>query len=307
MKVSLISTVKNEAHNADYFMRSVYNQTRKPDEIIIIDAGSSDETMNILRKWYVMLPQLKIITSPDCTRSAGRNMAISIAVGEVIAATDFGCTLKENWLEEIVSPIMSNNYDVTAGYYCSSSKNIIQYANSFFTHPALFEIDPNSFLPSTRSMAFKKKCWEHVGGFDEKLVYAEDTKFSLKLREQKFSIFFNDKAIVVWNSEPSVFKMMRKLFLYSYWDGRGGLVETGYYKKIIKIMTVFLLFIASVLFYYVFYLFAAGVGLYQLKTYLKSIKKGLNIFSSLLVLLLKPLYDITQAVGFVLGKLIGKV
>ena len=49
MKVSLISTVKDAADHIDAFLTSVAGQTRPPDEVIVVDGGSTDGTLELLR------------------------------------------------------------------------------------------------------------------------------------------------------------------------------------------------------------------------------------------------------------------
>ena len=49
MKSSFITTVFNEENNIEAFIDSVLNQTKSPDEIIIVDGGSTDKTLEILK------------------------------------------------------------------------------------------------------------------------------------------------------------------------------------------------------------------------------------------------------------------
>ena len=49
MKISLISTVKDASAHVEAFARSVSAQTRAPDEVIVVDGGSTDATPDLLR------------------------------------------------------------------------------------------------------------------------------------------------------------------------------------------------------------------------------------------------------------------
>jgi hypothetical protein len=62
----------------------------------------------------------------------------------------------------------------------------------------LDRIDPESFLPASRSMAFKKSIWEKAGGFDEKFSHNEDYVFAKRLKKINVNIVFEKKAIAYW-------------------------------------------------------------------------------------------------------------
>lgn len=301
MKISLISTVKNEVDNVDKLLGSLACQSRLPDEIIIVDAGSDDGTAEKLHVWQAKFNNMKIIVNDKCNRSEGRNCAISNSTGNIIAAMDFGCLLSADWLKEITEPVINNYADVTAGYYMNAEHTLICDANSYFTHPALFEISEQAFLPSTRSIAFKKECWIKVGGFDENFIIGEDTDFGIKLRKAGYKIHFNDKARVEWNAEASIAKMMKKLFNYSKWDGIGGFSIKFYQKKIVILIISAIcavLMFTNIIFIPLFLIITVY---YTVKTFIRAGKKKINTISDIIVVMIKPLYDFIQSAGFVSG------
>lgn len=305
MKVSLILTVKNENDSVDAFFNSLINQSIKPDEIIIVDAGSNDGTYEKLLNYTNIFSNLSIISEPGCNRSQGRNIAIKKAKYDIIAATDFGCLLHKEWLKEIIKPIIDGVSDVTAGFYLNTDKRIIALSNSFFTHPDLFEIDEKTFLPSTRSIAFKKQCWEKVGGFDEKFILGEDTKFDFELKKMKYNFVFNKNAIVYWNAENSILKMMKKLFNYSKWDGAGKFNSFYYIKKSFILLFSILFFIMIFIDIRFIFIFILLFLFFLSKTIIRMKKKRMKISSAFIVLFLKPLYDLIQSIGYFSGRVTG--
>jgi len=305
MKVSLILTVKNENDSVDAFFNSLINQSIKPDEIIIVDAGSNDGTYEKLLNYTNIFSNLSIISEPGCNRSQGRNIAIKKAKYDIIAATDFGCLLHKEWLKEIIKPIIDGVSDVTAGFYLNTDKRIIALSNSFFTHPDLYEIDEKTFLPSTRSIAFKKQCWEKVGGFDEKFILGEDTKFDFELKKMKYNFVFNKNAIVYWNAENSILKMMKKLFNYSKWDGAGKFNSFYYIKKSFILLFSILFFIMIFIDIRFIFIFILLFLFFLSKTIIRMKKKRMKISSAFIVLFLKPLYDLIQTIGYFSGRITG--
>ena len=105
MRVSLITTVLNEEKTIDVFLDSVAAQTKKPDEVIVVDGGSVDWTIDKLQRRGVSDINLKIMSEPGANRSQGRNAGVKIATGEIVAITDAGCVLDKDWLSEMAKGI----------------------------------------------------------------------------------------------------------------------------------------------------------------------------------------------------------
>ena len=60
-----------------------------PDEVVIVDGGSKDQTRAILREYESRLP-LRVFVEPGCNISAGRNRAIARTKGDIVVVTDAG-------------------------------------------------------------------------------------------------------------------------------------------------------------------------------------------------------------------------
>jgi cellulose synthase/poly-beta-1,6-N-acetylglucosamine synthase-like glycosyltransferase len=77
----------------------------------------------------------------------------------------------------------------------------------------------DSFLPSSRSVAFKKCCWEKVSGYPEWLYTAEDTLFDLKLKKSDCNFYFAKDAVVYWRVRDSFKAFLKQKFLYAKGNG----------------------------------------------------------------------------------------
>ncbi|MBX6755033.1 MAG: glycosyltransferase family 2 protein, partial [Thermorudis peleae] len=102
-RVSLVLTVKNEAATLPALLASIADQTVPPDEVVIVDGGSTDDTLAILERWRDRLP-LVIDVFPGASISQGRNRALALARGDIVAVTDGGVVLAPDWLERLVAP-----------------------------------------------------------------------------------------------------------------------------------------------------------------------------------------------------------
>ena len=228
MKVSLAITVLNESDHIRRLFDSVVKQTRQPDEVVVCDGGSKDNTLDLIREYSNRLP-LKIVTKEGANISQGRNEAIRNASHEIVAVTDAGVWLEGNWLEELMKgfSVEMSRRDVSAtlvaGFFQSDPQNIFEIALGATTLPDVEEINPQKFLPSSRSVAFFKKAWEVVGGYPEWLDFSEDVIFDLKMREKFGDYAFAPKAIAHFRPRPTLFSFMKQYFNYAKGDGKANL------------------------------------------------------------------------------------
>ncbi|MCA9930947.1 MAG: glycosyltransferase [Anaerolineales bacterium] len=222
MNVSVIATVKNEEKNIHLLLDSLIEQTRLPDEVVICDGGSTDNTIEVLLSYQAWLP-IKVLVVPDSNISQGRNQAISAAVGPVIAATDAGVVLAPYWLEELVRPIEQGETAVSAGWFEADPYTDFEVVMGSTVLPSRRDIDPETFLPSSRSVAFLKSAWEAVGGYPEWLDFGEDLVFDFALREQYGNFPFVDTAVAYFRPRGSIRSFFRQYYAYARGDGKANL------------------------------------------------------------------------------------
>jgi glycosyltransferase involved in cell wall biosynthesis len=229
MKFSLITTLYNESDNILKFLDSYKNQTRYADEFIIVDGGSSDGTIKLITNYANENSNLniKLIVDKTCSKkyisgpvAKGRNVAIQNTKYDYIVVTDAGCILDQYWYEEIIKPFEDNCVDVVSGWYEANITNEFQQQFSDIMMPKLETIDRKKFLPSSRSLAFKKSCWKKVGGYPTLTLTAEDTKFDLDLKKIGCKFQFTSKAVVYWDVPFDMKEARAKLFNYGYGDGQ---------------------------------------------------------------------------------------
>ncbi|MFQ5434440.1 MAG: glycosyltransferase [Anaerolineae bacterium] len=222
MSVSVIVTVKNEGEAIRPLLDSLLDQVRQPDEIVICDGGSTDNTIEIIESYQQWLP-IKIVMAADANISQGRNRAIEAAAGPIIAVTDAGVALSPYWLADLVQPIEQGETAVTSGWFEPDPYTDFEVVMGSTVLPTRQDINPDEFLPSSRSIAFLKSAWAEVGGYPEWLDYSEDLVFDLALR-QKFGPFvWTDTAVVYYRPRSSLRAFFRQYYAYANGDGKANL------------------------------------------------------------------------------------
>jgi glycosyltransferase involved in cell wall biosynthesis len=222
MRVSVIVTVLNEGEAIRPLLDSLIQQSRLADEIVVCDGGSTDHTLEILNEYKDWLP-LHVIVVPGANISQGRNRAIAAATGEIIAATDAGVVLCPYWLEDLVRPIESGETAVASGWFEPDPFTDFEVVLGATVLPDRSDVDPATFLPSSRSVAFLKSAWAAVGGYPEWLDYSEDLVFDMRLREQFGPFVFVDTAVAYFRPRRNLRAFFRQYFYYARGDGKANL------------------------------------------------------------------------------------
>lgn len=223
--ISLVVTVLNEAVSIDQLLASIAVQTRPPDEIVIVDGGSTDDTLASANRWRARLP-LRIECAPGANISAGRNIGIAVARGAIVAVTDAGVRLPPDWLAQLAAPFASDMNDapaIVAGFFAPDPQTPFERAMGATVLPTPTDIDPTTFLPSSRSIAFRKAAWQRAGGYPEWLDYCEDLIFDLRLRENGERLVFAPGAAAQFRPRGTLHAFWHQYFRYARGDGKAGL------------------------------------------------------------------------------------
>ncbi len=218
MKVSLVTTVKDAAHAIEPFLASLAGQTRAPDEAIVVDGGSTDGTLERLRT----AGGITLIEEPGANIARGRNLAIAAAAHDVVAVTDADCVLEPEWLERLLAPIGAGA-DVAMGFSRPIADGFVPACMAAINLPDADEIDESTFMPSSRSVAFRRKAIEEAGGYPEWLDIGEDMYVDHRWRELGLDMRFVPGAVVHWRLRTSLRDTWAQYFRYARGDAIAGM------------------------------------------------------------------------------------
>lgn len=221
MHVSVVFTVLNEAGSLPRLLDSLAAQTRPPDEVIVCDGGSTDGTLPLLEAESRL--SLRLVQRPGANISQGRNAAIEAATGEVIAVTDAGVRLSPQWLEKLVAPFENVETQTVAGFFRPDPHTVFETAMGATVLPELQEINPARFLPSSRSVAFRKSAWAAAGGYPEWLDYCEDLILDFRLRDLYGPFVFVPEALVHFRPRSNLRAFFGQYYRYARGDGKAAL------------------------------------------------------------------------------------
>lgn len=233
-KVSFVATILNEEKTIGGLLDSLESQTKKPDEVIIVDGGSTDKTTSIVNRYRQLKKLTYRLIKTKGNRAVGRNVGIRAAKYPVIALSDAGCILDADWLERITKPFSNKHLDAVAGYYLPVAKSLWEKCFAPFMAVMPDKFNKKNFLPSSRSLALRKNLAQALGGYPEKLDYCEDLMFARRLK-YKANMGVAANAIVHWQLPENLSEFFTALQNYARGDK-----EAFYLPHLVKIATVFL-------------------------------------------------------------------
>jgi len=238
MKVTLVSTVFNEARRIQDTLNDINNQTVLPDEVIITDAGSNDGTVEILNKWASEARfVVKILSWPKCNVAEGRNKAISEARNGYILSTDFGCRFHSLWIESMIEPFNDPTIQVVGGTYAVVEADIVSPAAkaNYIICDGYYVAPYEGFIPSSRSIAYMKSVWESIGGYPEWLTLAaDDFVYGLVLLKQKHKIAYVETPYVYWGRHNTVKAYGKEAYRYGLGDGEAHVNTRQFISKFVE-------------------------------------------------------------------------
>lgn len=188
--LSIIIPALNEAKNLPKLLESIKRQTYKDYEIIVVDAGSQDKTIEIARKHWCK------IAKGSLHPGASRNKGAKKAKGDILLFLDADCTIEENFLENAIKDIKNRKLSAAGSYLFPSTNNIID--KLFICIFNFWIFATQLFYPNACGSGIFCKKWLHdrIKGFDETIKLSEDMDYAKRVGKfGKFRIVKYSKII----------------------------------------------------------------------------------------------------------------
>ena len=317
--VSIIIPTYNRREELQKLLHSFTLQTlpQKKIEIIVIDDGSDDSTIEFLKEERDK-GTLTFSTQDHKGPGAARNAGMKMAQGRVFVFTDTDCIPHPHWLKNLICPFEDEIVGAAGGPEVPDpEESILSRCFQFVMTSPLTTGGLRGakkrlarYYPRTFNMAITRKAYETVGGFKE-WYHGEDVEMSFRIKKAGFKLVYCEDA-KVYHHRPATFSQFF-LQLLRMGEARWLLFRT--HRELMEplfllppsaiIFLTALLFLSSfspamnsglkiVLTLGVLYLIAVGLSA-------STVLKSLKAFS------LAPLAFILQQVGYGVGFLLGMV
>jgi len=234
-KVSVVVPIRDEEKTIGVLLDSLYAQTRPPDEVILVDGGSTDRTLRIVQDYIDGGCPIRLVRAQDAYPGEARNLGIERAEYAVIALTDAGLRLHPEWLERLCEPLERDPaIAVVYGTYEPVMKTFFDECAALAYVPARLGREKGNIRgPFIASSLIRKEAWTAAGGFPNYRA-AEDLIFIERLEQGAFKKAYAPGARCYWELAPGWRATFRRFALYSYHNlvaGRGKYWHKGVMKQ----------------------------------------------------------------------------
>ena len=225
VRVSIVIPTKNSAKYLEKCLRSIQELDfpREDLEVIVVDGGSTDRTVEIARRYGC-----KILFESRGTIAYARDLGARAASGEFVAFTDSDCVVDRNWIRELLSCFTDERVAAVGGPnltpeddsgFGKAVGDVLEFlskagARYGFRASRVVEVHHNP----TCNVMYRRGVLEEVGGFNHNLVTVDDEELDYRIRKRGYRILFTPRAVVYHYRRGSWRSFAR--MAYNYGTGR---------------------------------------------------------------------------------------
>ncbi len=216
MKITVIICTYNRGDLISGTLRSIIkNQTKKPDEIIIVNGGGENDCIEVLDEWKQVFTSLEIINTKNKNLACSRNIGLKKCHGDIILQTDDDARPFPDWIEKVVKiHLKYPKCGVIGGRVIDASKRTylskIADVSTFPSHNTQKIVRS---VPGVNS-SYKKEVINKVGKYDETLFRGEDVDYNWRAKLLGWDILYHPEIKVKHINRPTWKSLFYQHFMY---------------------------------------------------------------------------------------------
>lgn len=263
LQISLVVPVRNEEESLARLVSSIRAQTRQPDEVVLVDGGSTDRTVELARELAAGDERFRVVEAGEASPGRGRNVGAGEARHPWVAFTDAGIGLDPEWLERLAEKVSEEpGTEVVYGNFDPVTRNFfercaaIAYVMPKTPHGDEGALTRGRFIASS---LMRREVWRRAGGFPD-MRAAEDLIFMERVEASGAKTRWAPRANVHWQLQPDLARTFRRFALYSkhnVWAGR----QRFWHYGIARQYAVALLFAVPAVLHSAWWLLVPALGL----------------------------------------------
>lgn len=223
-RVSVIMPVRDEAAFIERGLDAIDAQTYAADriEIIVVDGGSTDATLSIVRARAERDPRIQLLGGPGTNTPLAMNIGLAAATGTVVAKVDGHGRVNPSFLAVAVEALTSNpQLGCVGGRIVPEAVSLMGRAIAYARFSVLgvgsgvYTLDERPQLTDTvQCGVYRRDALEGAGAFDPDLPYGEDEEANHRIRAAGWQILMDPRMRFTYRVRPDASSLFRQYFRY---------------------------------------------------------------------------------------------
>lgn len=214
--ITVIIPVYNGGPTLGACLEGLQVQTHPPEEVIVVDDGSTDDTVTVAAGFPV-----RVLSQPKAGPAAARNQGALAAHGDLLLFTDADCVPDPAWVEHMAAPFHDPTVAGVKGEYRTRQPELVarfvqqEYQERYDRMAGRAQID----FVDTYAAAYRRDLFLAAGGFDPifRSASVEDQEFSFRLAAQGQRLMYAAGAVVYHQHDRTLVEYIRRKFWIGYW------------------------------------------------------------------------------------------
>lgn len=307
--ITVICPVYNEEEYIENVLKFFIDAQPEDKELILVDGGSTDRTVEIIEKWADKFSNIRILQNKNKFVPYALNLAIKNSNGDPIIRLDAHTIYEKNYFEKILETFEKTNADIVGGPMRKIGFTDFQKAVAYATSSPfgigdskIHKSDYNGESDHVYLGAWKRKLFDEIGYFDEKLIRNQDDEFHYRAKSFGKKIYLSSEIISYYFPRKTFRSLFKQYFEY-------GLFKPIVLKKIkseIKLrhlipalFAIYILLLPLIVLLNKFFLIPLLI--YFLLSFIFTFQSKENFKRKLLIFVLFPIIHFAYGFGSILG------
>lgn len=194
---SIVIPTLNEEHYLPHLLQSLSKQTFKNFEVIVSDGHSTDKTSDVVKTFQKKIALLAMINAQKRNVCFQRNLGAKNATGRYLVFFDADCVIERKFLQKVYNHIQKEESLLLTTWLEPDSKEVIDELIILLTNFSieLARYTKKAFIPGFNIIIERNVFWV-IGGFDEKVIHAEDIYLAQNARKKGIALRFLREPIL---------------------------------------------------------------------------------------------------------------
>lgn len=229
-RVSVVIPCRNESEFIEQLLDAIHAQHRRPDEIIVADNGSTDNSVAVVTAYAGRRPEipLRVVHCDDAGAGAAMNAGIKAAIGDVIVRLDGHSAPNPEYiaralnnLDEPNAGVVGGVWEIAPGGQSLRSRAIALAVGSdlgsggaAYRHAGRAQIHDVDTVPFG---CYRRELWKTLGGYNSSLLVVEDGEFNYRVRKAGLRVILDPGMRSTYFPRRRMRTLARQYFRYGWW------------------------------------------------------------------------------------------